>query len=231
MLFINTILLALHATIGASAPVLDGDTMQVEHHGDQSTYWYLPEHEHNPMITKHLGLRVIVQAVKGPKRVGKAMKDKAAGEAVATKTTTTTTTKKTARPHVRRNNNKIAQEAFGKPGLLESIALAIGIDPKSISEYLNNLRKDLPVQVHALPTCLSQATRQSLTAIEASLSSIPKCVKATGDEIEINPDGIEVDADGLPVCLDEAGENALESIQNALTNLGDCATATPLSGA
>ncbi|WAO84437.1 Hypothetical protein NCS54_00165000 [Fusarium falciforme] len=226
MLIINTILLALHATIGASAPVLDGDRMQVEHHSDKSTYWYLPEH--NPTITKpeHLGLRVIVQAVKGPERVDKAMKGKASREAAATKTTATT--KDTARPHVRRNNN--AQKGSGKIGLLESIALAIGIDPKSISEYLNNLRNDFPVQVHgALPTCLNQATRQGLTAIEASLSSIPKCMSATGDEIEISTDGVEVDADGLPVCLDKAGQDALDSIQNALTNLGDCATATPLS--
>ncbi|KAI8691609.1 hypothetical protein LRP88_08866 [Fusarium phalaenopsidis] len=224
MLIINTILLALHVTIGASAPVLGGDRMQVEHHGDKSTYWYLTEH--NPTTTKHLGLRVIVQAVKEPERVDKAMKGKAARDAVATKTTATT--KDTARPHVRRNNN--AQEGSGKIGLLESIALAIGIDPKSISEYLNNLRNDFPVQVHgALPTCLNQATRQSLTAIEASLSSIPKCMSATGDEIEISTDGLEVDADGLPICLDEAGQDALDSIQNALTNLGDCATATPLS--
>jgi hypothetical protein len=54
-------------------------------------------------------------------------------------------------------------------------------------------------------------------------------MNATGDEIEISTDGVEVDADGLPVCLDKAGQDALESIQNALTHWGDCATATPLS--
>ncbi|UPK98767.1 hypothetical protein LCI18_009702 [Fusarium solani-melongenae] len=210
MLIINTILLALHATIGASAPVLDGDRMQVEHHGDKSTYWYLPEHNH--AITEHLGLRVIVQAVKEPEKVDKAMKGKASRETAATKTTATT--KDTAQPHVRRNNNN-AQEESGKIGLLESIALAVGIDPKSISQYLSNLRNDFPVQVHgALPTCLNQAARQSLMAIETSLSSIPKCMSAAGDEIELSTDGVEVDADGLP---------------DALTNLGDCATATPLS--
>ncbi|KAJ4146386.1 hypothetical protein NW754_001851 [Fusarium falciforme] len=166
MLIINTILLALHATIGASAPVLDGDRMQVEHHSDKSTYWYLPEH--NPTITKpeHLGLRVIVQAVKGPERVDKAMKGKA-------------------------SRGGCGYQDYGYDKGYSSTAC--------------------------------------LTAIEASLSSIPKCMSATGDEIEISTDGVEVDADGLPVCLDKAGQDALDSIQNALTNLGDCATATPLS--
>ncbi|EEU48171.1 uncharacterized protein NECHADRAFT_75483 [Fusarium vanettenii 77-13-4] len=234
MLIINSILLALYATIGASAPTLNGARLEVEPQPDKPTFRDLPSH--NPMITnpKHLNVRIILESIQGPKKAkkadktdktgktGKAMKGKA-----ARKTTATKTTKGTARLHVRRNNN--AQEGSGKISLLESIAQAIGIDPKSISEYINNLRNDFPVQVGALPTCLNQATRESLTAIEASLSSIPKCLSATGDEIEIDTDGVEIDADGLPVCLDEAGQNALESIQNALIDLGDCATATPLS--
>lgn len=228
MLISNAILLALYATIGASAPTLNGVRLEVEPRDDKSTFRGLPSH--NPTITtpKHLGVRIILHMPKKADETAKTAKTgKATKGKAAKKTTATKTTKDTARQHVRRNND--AQEEFSKVGLLESIAQAVGIDPKSISEYLNNLRNDFPVQVGALPTCLSQATRQSLTAIEASLSSIPKCLKATGDEIEIDTDGVEIDADGLPVCLDEAGQNTLESIQNALTNLGDCATATPLS--
>ncbi|KAI8719614.1 hypothetical protein NCS52_00742600 [Fusarium sp. LHS14.1] len=235
MLIINSILLALYATIGASAPTLNGVRLEVEPRDDKSTFRDLPSH--NPTITspKQLGVRIILHMPKKKpdetdktdktdktEKTGKATKGKA-----AKKTTATKTTKDTARPHVRRNNN--AQEEFGNTGLLESIAQAIGIDPKAISEYINNLRNDFPVQVGALPTCLTQAARESLTAIEASLSSIPKCLDATGDEIDIDTDGVEIDADGLPVCLDEAGQNTLESIQNALIDLGDCATATPLS--
>ncbi|KAL2675465.1 hypothetical protein Neosp_011651 [[Neocosmospora] mangrovei] len=231
MLVINVILLTLYATIGASAPAHGGARLQVEPRGDKSTFRDLPSH--NPMITnpKRLNVRIILESIQGPKKAKKADKTGKTGKATkgeaARKTTATKTTKDTARQHVRRNNN--AQEGSGKTSLLESITQAIGIDPKSISEYINNLRNDFPVQVGALPTCLNQATRESLTSIESALSSIPKCLSATGDEIEIDTDGVEVDADGLPVCLDEAGQNALESIQNALIDLGDCATATPLS--
>ncbi|RSL85139.1 hypothetical protein CEP52_016230 [Fusarium oligoseptatum] len=232
MLFINTILLAVYATIGASAPVLDGYKTHVEHHDDKSA-WKLPMQDPTVTDPKHLGTRLILESVQGIGKADKAKKgkDKAKkgkGKAKKGKGKATGTTKTTARQHVRRNNN--AQDGSSKIGLVESVAKALGINTKPVSDYLNNLRNDFPYEVQdTLPTCLNQATRQGLSAIAASLSSIPKCLSDSGDEIEIDTDGIEVDADGLPRCLNKAGQDALSSIQNALVDLDDCATATPLS--
>lgn len=212
MLFTNTILLVLYATLGASAPV-DGDRMQVEHHEHESIHRYYPAH--NPKTTgpEHTGHRGIFEAVEMFERADEAIK-------------ATATTKTTARPHARRDNN--AQDESGKMNLLEAAAKTIGINPKSISEYLANLRNDFAISLpNRLPSCLSKATRKSLSEIEASLSEIPKCLKDSGAEIEISTDGIEVDENGLPTCLDNAGQDTLKSIQHVLFNFSDCAVGTP----
>ncbi|RSL55809.1 hypothetical protein CEP54_009170 [Fusarium duplospermum] len=217
MLFINAILLALHATISASAPAPRGLRLDVEPHnlrGKDTTVTH-PEQLGSSIILESIG------AYTGPRKADREAK-KGKGKAKKGKG------KATARQHVRRNND--AQDGSGKIGLLKSAAQAVGINPKSISVYLNNLRNDFPYEVQdSLPTCLSQTVREGLSAIETSLSSIPKCVSDSDDEIEIDTDGVEVDADGLPACLDKAGQDALSSIQTALADFGDCATATPLA--
>ncbi|KAJ4329206.1 hypothetical protein N0V84_000332 [Fusarium piperis] len=230
MLITNTILLVLYATLGASAPVLDGNRLQVEHHGDKSIYRYYPsdpaistlDHPAVPGIFKMLKeshermvevttaenmRRALIMALKGIKP--------------------TATTKPTTQRLVRRDN-KAQQGGPGNIGLIKLAAKAIGIDSKSVSEYLANLRDDFPIDIKdKLPTCLGQAARQGLSAVETSLSGFPKCVSDNDNEIEISPDGIEVDADGLPTCLGKAGQDALKSIHDALNDLGDCAAATP----